>query len=210
MAQKLAETVYRALREDIMCNRLQPGAALDEKAIAERFQTSRTPVREAILALEKEALLKIYPRNGTYVSDIDVLRVGKAVQVKARLEGLAAELAFPNITEKDLATLQELLEIPVGLSGEELSKEFVRRDTTFHTLIRTKSNNDVLRESIERIEYDTLRYWYYAFPTHPWFIGAVENLEHVVAAYQDHDIRRAREEMEKHVMVFYSLIKELQ
>ncbi|MCY3876671.1 MAG: GntR family transcriptional regulator [Rhodobacteraceae bacterium] len=60
--------VHESLREDILWLRIEPGSALDEVALAERFEVSRTPIREALLLLSGEGLVKFLPNRTTIVA----------------------------------------------------------------------------------------------------------------------------------------------
>ena len=64
--------IYHFLQSAIVSVHLIPGAGLKEKEIIERLGVSRTPIREAMLRLEDEGLIEIYPQSGTYVSKIKI------------------------------------------------------------------------------------------------------------------------------------------
>src|SRR5271170_2683635 len=63
--------VYEAVRKAIVGLTLPPGSIINERELCERFQISRTPLREAILQLQSENLVTVLPNSGTYVSRID-------------------------------------------------------------------------------------------------------------------------------------------
>ena len=69
-ASTLSEKVYRAFKRDIIHSVYQPGEALSEKALADRYKGSRTPVREAAVRLQNERLLRIVPNRGYFVAQI--------------------------------------------------------------------------------------------------------------------------------------------
>ena len=209
MAKKLAEQIHESLRTEIVHNRIKPGQVLDEDAIAAEYNVSRTPVREALLALQKESLIKIVPRYGTYVSEIDPLFVSKTLRVKARLEGLAAELAAPNITKQDLEMLRDLISPDIFLDAEQLNEVIGEQDAKFHALIRQRCNNEVLVRAIEELEYTVLHFWHYIVPTHPEFVHAIDYLAQTIDAYAQHDAIQAGYYMEQHALIFYPLIQKL-
>ena len=66
-----AQAVYDALRRDIMCLDLAPGAALDEGQLCRQFKVSRTPVREALIRLASEGLAELNPNRGARVASIE-------------------------------------------------------------------------------------------------------------------------------------------
>lgn len=78
--------IHAWLRQAILEVQLVPGAALAETEIAERFGTSRTPVREALLRLADERLIEIRPQRGTYVARMALARIEEALFVREAVE----------------------------------------------------------------------------------------------------------------------------
>ncbi len=129
--------VYQKLKDEILHLELPPGTAIGEIETAARFQTSRTPIRDAFKLLELEGLLEIKPHIGTFVSLIDLHAVSDILYTRATME----QAIF-----KDLATMlnqsqeyrinlllqkqKELLES--DLSIEEMGRAFILNDNEFH------------------------------------------------------------------------------
>ncbi|RYE74208.1 MAG: GntR family transcriptional regulator [Hyphomicrobiales bacterium] len=70
-----AQTVYESLRQSIIEMTLQPGSPLDEVSLSERFEMSRTPIREALVRLSAEGLVTSLPNRNTIVSAIDFVQL---------------------------------------------------------------------------------------------------------------------------------------
>ncbi|MFL9880693.1 GntR family transcriptional regulator [Herbaspirillum rhizosphaerae] len=85
-ALRLAETVYEKLRDDIFAFRLLPGDRFAENDVAERLQVSRTPVREALMRLQSEGLVRGYFRNGWEVVPIDFSRFAALYDLREMIE----------------------------------------------------------------------------------------------------------------------------
>ena len=85
-AQRLAEAVYEKLRDDIFAFRLLPGDRFAENDVAERLQVSRTPVREALMRLQSEGLVRGYFRNGWEVVPIDFSRFAALYDLREMIE----------------------------------------------------------------------------------------------------------------------------
>lgn len=83
---RLAETVYRGLRDDIFDFRMLPGDRFAENDVAERLQVSRTPVREALMRLQTEGLVRGYFRNGWEVVPIDFSRFAALYELREMIE----------------------------------------------------------------------------------------------------------------------------
>jgi len=93
---------------DIVEGRLPPGSDLNSVELARRFGTSRTPVREALMLLEKEGLVAIPPRRRPRVAEIDVEPVREIYEVRALLLGRVAELVCQNATAESLRELRDM------------------------------------------------------------------------------------------------------
>jgi GntR family transcriptional regulator, rspAB operon transcriptional repressor len=96
---------YAVLREAIVSMRLEPGALLSENELARRLGVSRTPVREALIRLRDERLVRIVPQRGTFVAPISLGAVADAQFVREALECAAVRLAAERATEDGIAGL---------------------------------------------------------------------------------------------------------
>jgi DNA-binding GntR family transcriptional regulator len=90
--QGIQARVVERLREAIVSSEYAPGTALSEVALADTFQTSRTPIREALKQLQVEGLVEVRPRVGTFVTEPSRREVVELFQLKEVLEGLGARL----------------------------------------------------------------------------------------------------------------------
>jgi len=154
----LREQVFELLRQAILTGNLLPGERLLEPELAEELKVSRTPVREAMHMLEKEGLVVMLPRRGTFVAGItSVEEVVGVFQVRSVLEGLAASLAAEHVSKEQVGILESLSrQIEDCIKSEDLKKA-IKLDTQFHHTIYEASQNaclqqivDNLREQIER------------------------------------------------------------
>jgi DNA-binding GntR family transcriptional regulator len=101
-----SEGVHQALREAILSQFLEPGTRLAEEEVAGRFGISRTPVREAILRLEAEGLAERNSGRTAFVSELRPQEILEIYEVRAAIDGLAAELAATRIEPPALAGLE--------------------------------------------------------------------------------------------------------
>jgi DNA-binding GntR family transcriptional regulator len=142
----LWERVYRHLREEILANRLQPGAVLGEVALAESLGVSRGPVREALGRLAAEGLVTVRPRRGAVVSALSASEFLEAYQVREALETLAARLAVPRFTDEEIERLQALAEEQARHAALGNVEAFFHANAAFHELIVAASGNRTLEE----------------------------------------------------------------
>src|ERR1700744_3684502 len=106
----LADRAYADLRDRIVTLRIPPGAPIDEDVLGGEMGIGRTPVREAIKRLALENLVTVFPRRGTFASEINITDLADISDVRMQLEGHAAYRAAQRITPAQRAELDELLD----------------------------------------------------------------------------------------------------
>lgn len=135
-----SDGVYAHLKEQILHLELPPGAAISEIETAEKYNISRTPVRDAFKRLEREGLLEIRPHIGTFISLIDINAVSDVLYMRNVLEfSVLSDLAVSYDKSQDLQINLLLKEQEELLSSnmniEDLSRAFVVADNKFHTAL---------------------------------------------------------------------------
>lgn len=121
--------------------RLLPGTPLTEKALTERFNVSRTPVREALIRLSEDGLVDIQPQSGTFVSRIPVAKIPEAVIIRKALEGATVERAATSASRYDIAHLDHILALQRQLADQDDSPAFLAADESFHEAIAVISGH---------------------------------------------------------------------
>lgn len=106
-ASSLAFSIFRDLATNIVEGRLRPGHEVNSAELAREFNTSRTPVREALLMLEREDLVIIPPRRRPYVSQVALAQVREIYEIRATLYGLVSELLVARATDLEIARLYD-------------------------------------------------------------------------------------------------------
>lgn len=102
-----AVRVYTMLRNEILTMQLAPGAALDEVGLAERFDLSRSPVREALVRLSADGLVTMLANRSTVVTPMDFGRVPEFLDALDLLQRVTTRLAALHRTANDLARIRE-------------------------------------------------------------------------------------------------------
>src|SRR5579871_2309464 len=105
----LADRAYGELRDRIVTLQIPPGAPIDEDVLGGELGIGRTPVREAIKRLSLENLVTVFPRRGTFASDINITDLADISDVRIQLEGHAAYRAAQRITAAQREELGALL-----------------------------------------------------------------------------------------------------
>lgn len=144
----LHQEVAGTLREQIFAGQLAPGSFLDEAALCEGLQISRTPLREALKVLTAEGLLRHEPRRGCFVNEVTEQDLDEIFPVIALLEGRCAYEAARNATDADLAVLTTLHE---RLNGHALAgriNDYYATNFAIHEAIILLANNRWLAQTI--------------------------------------------------------------
>lgn len=144
----LRKQVVAILRDAILTCRVEPGAVLNERELAEQLGVSKTPVREALSLLNHEGLVQILPRQAYVVTPITVRDVHECFDLRLILECAAVELAAVRITDAELAMLDEVVS---GEANNEPVASTLDRNVDFHSLIARASGNERLTVLIEKL-----------------------------------------------------------
>ncbi|TYC58295.1 GntR family transcriptional regulator [Rhodobacterales bacterium] len=148
----LGAIVEFQIEQDIIDGVYRPGDRLDEKELAERLSTSRTPIREALRKLAASDLVTIHPRSGARVSRPNMAEIIELFEVISALEGFAAKLAATRATEDQLAAIKAAHETceELALSGD--AKEYFDANGVFHRSIWKAANNYALIDQITAVD----------------------------------------------------------
>jgi DNA-binding GntR family transcriptional regulator len=140
----LHQEVASRLRQLIVEGHIAPGAKLNERALSEQLQVSRTPLREAIRMLGAEGLVELLPNRGAVALQLGEQDVADTFEVIAGLEGQAGELAAARITDAELAALRALHGEMVAAHARRDLSTYYRLNARIHTLVNAAARNPVL------------------------------------------------------------------
>lgn len=104
----LGQSVYEYLKESILKKEFEPNQRINKKAIAERFQVSSTPIREALVRLASEGFVEIISNRVYLVKEISYKELKERFQVIRVLDRLAASLIFDQINSQGLTKLEKM------------------------------------------------------------------------------------------------------
>lgn len=144
----LHQEVAHTLREQIYAGALTAGSFLDEPALCERLEISRTPLREALKVLTSEGLLRHEPRRGCFVNEVTEQDLDDIFPVIALLEGRCAYEAARNASDADLIELTTLHERLAGHAQAGRINDYYATNFAIHEAIILLSNNRWLAQAI--------------------------------------------------------------
>jgi DNA-binding GntR family transcriptional regulator len=127
-----ADRAYHELRDRIVTLRLPPGTVLREDALMRDLDVGRTPLREAVKRLALENLVAVQPRRGTFVSPVEASDIVHITEVRAELEGYAAELAALRMDAETRVVAEALLDEVDHLSQTGDQDGLMRFDQRIH------------------------------------------------------------------------------
>ena len=143
MAEQIATTLRRAIAD----GKLNPGTHLPEVQIAREMGTSRAPLREALIQLEREGLVVRQPNRGTFVADLTEDLVREVASLRGVLEGFAASLAVKRLTREDFERLETILKEMLTAARRGDFPRMIEWDYQFHEYIMRASGHPLLYET---------------------------------------------------------------
>ncbi|MFJ1744902.1 GntR family transcriptional regulator [Streptomyces sp. NPDC088116] len=145
------EKAYAFLKDNVLTDPDMQGGFLSEQEIADRIGVSRTPIREALLLLAAEDLVRLVPKRGAQIVPLSGREITELMELRGIVERYAAEQIIPE-GKAPVAELSALLERQRTLSGPEHAKEFIAVDHLFHATMVSAVGNALLNR-----HYDGLR-----------------------------------------------------
>ena len=171
----LAEQVFERLETDILSGKYAAGEILTELKLVNDLGVSRTPIREALHRLEQEHIIEMTNR-GILVLGVSQKDLEDILEIRMRIEGLAAHMAAERITDSELAELRETIDLQEFYVPKHNADRINGMDSQFHLLIYRFSGSGPL--------YDTL------MPLHKKVLNyrkaSVENEVRSAYSYQEH------------------------
>ncbi|WP_407551524.1 GntR family transcriptional regulator [Streptomyces sp. Pv4-95] len=165
-APPAAERVYAHIKDAVLERRYEGGMLLTEGELAEAVGVSRTPVREALLRLEVEGLIKLYPKKGALVLPVSAQEIADVVETRLLVEKHAAAKAVP-AGEALIDELTELLEtMRQQVESGDLAAVSVT-DRAFHAAIVRNAGNQILDRLYEQLRDRQLRMGVAVMHAHP-------------------------------------------
>jgi DNA-binding GntR family transcriptional regulator len=201
-AKLVAERAYVELRDRIVTLRLAPGTVLREDELMREMGIGRTPLREAVKRLALENLVAVQPRRGTFVTAVEASDIVNITEVRAELEGYAAELAALRMNGEARAAAEALVDEIEEVTKPHEQEWLMRFDERIHHFIWEASGNPYLVETLEQYFTHSLRIWYLVLDRVPGLGHAVHDQTHLLDAVLERDGARARAIMREHVLAF--------
>jgi DNA-binding GntR family transcriptional regulator len=187
----LQDEVVRWVRRAIFSGELKPGQRINQEELAEKLELSRLPIREAMIALEREGLVRTLPRRGSFVWEFRRQDILDQYEVYALVAGLATERAAKNLTSDAIADLRRSVEEMTTENDPALREAANDR---FHSIINRASRSPRLMWLLGLLASSVP----VGFHTAGWEIGARDHLE-IIEQLERGDGEAAAEAMRNHI-----------
>ncbi len=196
----LPDHICDYLRDAILNLRLKPGEQLNELRLIEELGVSRIPLREAFRLLEGEGLVVRHARRGVFVREVTANDIIELFPIRAALESLAAELAAPRLTKRELENLDRIMENMERADKRGDTKAYVKLNFEFHRQIVKGAGNKRLEEMIRNAGHHSM---WFLFAAH-YYKGSVESAmtshREIYLALKERDSAKAGLSVKNHIL----------
>lgn len=195
-----ADRVYAYIKQAVLERRYEGGMLLTEGELAGAVGVSRTPVREALLRLEVEGLIKLYPKKGALVLPVSAQEISDVVETRLLVEEHAVRKAASappaGLTER----LEELLARQRAEAAAGKLAEVAVSDRCFHAEIVRATGNTILVRLYDQLRDRQLRMGVAVMHAHPERVATnIAEHTHILAAIRSGDAEAAADAVRQHV-----------
>jgi len=198
--------VYCKLLHRILIGDIPPGGALQENALAAEFGVSRTPIRESLIRLEADGLVRIVPKQGVYVTEITHQVYRNAFEVRYNMLSIAGQLAAQRISDEEIETLRRIARETTELSEP---RDIKLKDMEFHTHLNCATHNPMLAQSLQRLSFFMPRLETLTPADYEYFRSIGGDLLEIVDALAARDATRTASLLQAHITRYREHINKL-
>lgn len=203
------DRIRLVLADEIVLGVIGPGVALDEVSLAERFEVSRTPVREAIRQLEAIGFVEARPHRGAVVPHFTPEKLDEMFVVMADLEALCARNAAANIKPSMRQKLMDAHLACKQAASDGNIDEYYRKNIAFHELIYAASGNGFLAEITLNVRNRVAPFRKAQFQSFNRLMNSVAEHEKIMEYILAGEVDAAAEAMTQHLRVVRNSVGEI-
>ena len=205
--ESLGEQAYFALRQKIVRLDFAPGDVLREDELREQLGLGRTPIREALLRLQREHFVTVIPRRGMFVSGIEIDELSLLFETRSVLEPYAARLAALRGTDDQWDTMAETLEQTQNPSLDAEAQ--LALDRRCHEIIWEASGNRFISDTLDMLYAQSDRLWHLYLSDVSDMAHAVDEHEAILTSLRTGDADAVAALVETHVQSFDTQIRDV-
>lgn len=213
MEVKRSDIIADALEGLILEGTFENGQRLDEVQLAERFEVSRTPLREAFQRLALSGLVEQLPRRGVFIRQPGPVELVEMFEVMAELEAVCARLAAERISDDALSAMRKAnVNYRKALEREDADAYYAENET-FHAILYRQSGNAFLEKECKRLNRRLTPYRRRHLHLRGRLKQSMSEHERIVDALERGDANAAHDQVRAHVAVqgekFFHLMSRL-
>jgi DNA-binding GntR family transcriptional regulator len=198
------KNVYQGLKSQIILLEQKPGAVIREKEIMEVFGVSRTPVREALMRLEIDGLVRIVPNVGTFVEEVSFQQLKDVFEIRSHLVQLTGKLAAARISREELDEIRQRID---AMRSTQDTKDLMRLDGEIHAIINKSTRNELLIKLLNGLHDQAVRIWTFAGAEGGYWKNLEKEFEDIAAALEQHDEEMTARLLVEHTKLFVEHIR---
>ncbi|NMH66134.1 GntR family transcriptional regulator [Shewanella salipaludis] len=204
------QVVVEVLRERILSGEIAAGEPLRQSALAEQLNVSRIPVREALLQLEAEGLVKFEAHKGATATVLSVEQVTELFELRAMIETDLLAKAIPNLQDADLQQAEKVLEqMESAFKQEDAVASWSDLNTRFHTCLYRAANRPHTLEVVHGLNTNCDRYIRLQLLLAGGIPQAEQDHRDLLRHCRNKDIEKATTLLRQHILHAATAIREL-
>lgn len=204
---RLVDEIHARLLEMISMGRLPPGTKLHQNGLAMELGVSRTPIREALLRLEREGMVTTQPGRGMFVKGVHRAEIRELYEARGTVEPVVARMACERATAKDVTAIESLQRRHERRYPTEIAHAF-RSNLELHTLIVRPCGNQPLLRFLEGVWHQDAAFRIFAFYARDPETTSAMVREHrqIVDAFAAADAAAVEKLLRRHIRAAYEVL----
>jgi len=196
--------IYDELRQQILTLKLKPGESLDEISLAERFELSRSPVRDALARLTSEGLVTSLPNRTTIVTPFEIAQFPNYVAALDLIQRAVTRLAARHCQADDLAKIEQANMVYMQAIDRDDFDSMAELNKAFHMTMAQAARNPYFSSCYERLlgEGQRLLHLHFDYIGNTSFISLGRDHEAIISAIRQHDVDAADRAAHEHTLLF--------
>lgn len=195
----LKEQAYNLVKAAIFRGDFAAGVVFSQDQLSQWLGISRTPVREALLELQGEGLVRMLRGRGIQVVTLTARDARDIIEIRKGLEGHAAELLARQVSHSVIEQLEAELSSQVSLDAQNKRSEFLESDRAFHRIVVGATGNQRMLEMVEDLSDQFMRVGARALVLRGRMLDVIVEHRSIITALSQHDESAARSAMLKHL-----------
>lgn len=205
----LQHSAYREIKRRIVTAVYRPGEQINTGQICAQLRIGRTPVHLAIHRLESDGLIEILPRRGIVVKPIDRAEMMELIEARYMVEPEIAALAAVRASDREFATMRQILDRIPGIAEAGDSEQFMETDLEFHRTMALAARNQPLMEFLAGMHEHCTRLYFISVTNKAHDQRIINEHEEIFAALTRRDAEAARAMLRKHIESLRNNVRDL-